>query len=86
MARPNIGSKRYHGNTNKNGSSINRANYAATIEDNIIPTEVPRIRDAITTEYYSYINSRKPCFIDIPIALKQPYSQTFSLIFYVVDI
>jgi hypothetical protein len=53
IARPNIGSKSSHGNTNLNGSSTNKVNYAATMEDNMIPTEVPSIRDAITTEYYS---------------------------------
>lgn len=60
---------------------MKRENYAATIDDNIIPTQVPSNSEATTTEYYSYKNNRNPCFTEIPIALRHPYSQTFSLIF-----
>ena len=56
------------------------------MEDNIIPTHIPSTSEATTTEYYSYKNKRNPYFMDIPIALRHPYSHTFSLIFSVVDI
>ena len=86
IARISITNISYQGNSNLNGSSIKRENYAATMEDNIIPTHIPSTSEATTTEYYSYKNKRNPYFMDIPIALRHPYSHTFSLIFSVVDI
>lgn len=52
----------------------------------INPTMEPRMSELIMTEYYSYIKIRSPSLLVNPIALKQPYSQMFSLTFCVVEI
>ena len=49
------------------------------------PTKVPRIKLLIITEYCSYIKDLIPCIFVYPIALKHPYSQTFSRTFWVVE-
>ena len=55
------------------------------IEATKTPERVPRTSAARITEYYSYIYSRMPYFVVKPSALRQPYSQTFSCTFDVVD-
>ena len=57
-----------------------------TTLERINPTMVPRKRDERITLYYSYIKHLIPWLLVKPIALRQPYSQIFSLMFWVVDI
>lgn len=51
----------------------------------IRPTRVPRRREQVMTMYCSYMKTLRPWVLLSPIALKQPYSQMFSLMFYVVE-
>jgi len=65
---------------------MNRKNCAVTMVATIKPTTDPKRRELMITEYCSYMNDLIPCILLKPIALRHPYSQTFSRTFYVVEI
>jgi len=65
---------------------MNRKNYAVTVVATTKPTTDPKRSELIITAYCSYMNDLIPCILLKPIALRHPYSQTFSRTFYVVEI
>jgi len=65
---------------------MNRKNYAVTVVATTKPTTDPKRSELIMTAYCSYMNVLIPCILLKPIALRHPYSQTFSRTFYVVEI
>ena len=86
MAIENITYTRFIGKSTTTGSSMNRKNCAVTVVATTNPTNDPRRSELMMTAYYSYIKTRMPSLFVSPMALKQPYSHTFSLTFYVVEI
>lgn len=54
------------------------------MHDSMRPTSVPRSRELRIKVYCSYIKHFMPCSLVRPMLLRQPYSQTFSLMLVVV--
>ena len=77
---------RSHGNWRLKGSSMNRKNWAVTMQLRMSPIREPMIRAVRMTEYCSYMKHLIPWFLVRPMARRQPYSQTFSRMLLVVEI